>query len=196
MSDKYIEIKSEKDFEEFQKKHPSFALIYFYSTKSPKSVSAGEILKDVIESEENFALAAINAAELRSIHPKYNVTTVPTVLAIKKGKVIKRLEGLQTKGLYEAILRDAPVKRADGTEAPPLRVTVYSTTTCPHCTTVKNHLRKHKIRFSDVDVSKDMRAGEELMRRSGSAGVPQTDINGTLVVGADLQKINKLLGIN
>ena len=36
---------------------------------------------------------------------------------------------------------------------------------------------------------------EEMVRKSGQQGVPQTNINGQVVVGFDKEKINKLLGI-
>jgi glutaredoxin-like YruB-family protein len=84
---------------------------------------------------------------------------------------------------------------ADGTEAPPLRVTVYTTQVCPHCTTVKNHLRRKGVPYREVDVSKSAEAAKELQNRTGQTGVPQTDINGTFVLGADLPKIDKLIGI-
>jgi glutaredoxin len=47
-----------------------------------------------------------------------------------------------------------------------------------------------------VDVSKDQKAAEEMVRRSGQQGVPQTDINGEMIVGFDRNRINTLLGIN
>lgn len=194
MKNSLVEIGNKNELDEFKKTNQSF-LILFYSDSSKNSLAARTELEKLLSEKEGTALAAVNAKKIKDIHPLYNVSVVPTVISVKKGKETRRLEGKQNKGLYEALLYSTPVRRADGTEAPPLRVTVYSTTTCPHCTTVKNHLRKHRIRFTDVDVSRDTKAGEELMRRSGSGGVPQTDINGTLVVGADMAKINKLIGI-
>jgi hypothetical protein len=35
-----------------------------------------------------------------------------------------------------------------------------------------------------------------MVRKSGQKGVPQTDINGQIVVGFDKVKLNALLGIN
>ena len=34
-----------------------------------------------------------------------------------------------------------------------------------------------------------------MVRKSGQQGVPQTDINGKMVIGFDKDKINNLLGI-
>ena len=49
--------------------------------------------------------------------------------------------------------------------------------------------------FRDVDVSRDQHAAQEIMRRSGQTGAPQTDIDGQLIVGFDQARIDKLLGI-
>ena len=37
---------------------------------------------------------------------------------------------------------------------------------------------------------------EELVRKSGQQGVPQTEIDGEIIVGFDKTKINRLLNIN
>ena len=74
-------------------------------------------------------------------------------------------------------------------------VTVYSTPTCSWCTTLKTYLRNQRIPFSEIDVSRDQNAAEEMVRRSGQQGVPQTDIEGEMIVGFDKARINELLGI-
>lgn len=76
------------------------------------------------------------------------------------------------------------------------RVIVFSTPTCSYCNMAKVYFRRNKIKFRDVDVSKDASAARDLQRRSGQTGVPVIDINGRLIVGFDKPKINKLLGIS
>ena len=49
--------------------------------------------------------------------------------------------------------------------------------------------------FREVDISRDERAAQELVRRSGQMGVPQTDIDGRIVVGFDKARLDELLGI-
>ena len=78
---------------------------------------------------------------------------------------------------------------------PQKSVTVYSTPTCSWCNTLKSHLRKHRVYFTDVDVSADPSLAEELVRKSGQQGVPQTEIDGEIIVGFDKKRINSLLGI-
>ncbi len=76
------------------------------------------------------------------------------------------------------------------------RVIVFSTPTCPHCRTAKRYLRQRGIHFRDVDVSRDSRAAQDMMRRTGQQGVPQIEIGGRMVVGFDRAKIDELLGLH
>ena len=75
------------------------------------------------------------------------------------------------------------------------RVIVFSTPTCSYCNMAKQYFRQQKIRFRDVDVSRDPAAARDLVRRSGQMGVPVIDIGGKIIVGFDKPKINQLLGL-
>jgi len=75
------------------------------------------------------------------------------------------------------------------------RVIVFSTPTCTYCNMAKQYFRQNKIRFRDVDVSRDPAAARDLVRRSGQMGVPVIDIGGKIIVGFDKPKINQLLGL-
>ncbi len=74
-------------------------------------------------------------------------------------------------------------------------VKVYSTPTCVYCKTLKEYLRKNKIDFADIDVSKDEKELDAMIRKSGQMGVPVVEIGDDLVVGFDKEKINNLLNI-
>jgi glutaredoxin 3 len=75
------------------------------------------------------------------------------------------------------------------------RVILFTTPTCSWCRAVKQHLKKHQIRFKEVDVSRDERAARDMVRRSGQQGVPVTLINNRPVVGFKKDVINRLLDI-
>ena len=75
------------------------------------------------------------------------------------------------------------------------RVIVYSTPTCPHCTTIKNYLKDNRITFRDIDVSRDQNMAQQMVKKSGQQGVPQVEINGRIVVGFNKPKIDELLEI-
>lgn len=74
-------------------------------------------------------------------------------------------------------------------------VVVFTTPTCSWCRVVKQHLKKHNIRFKEIDVSKDERAARDMVRRTGQQGVPVTLIQNRPIVGFNKQQINSLLGI-
>ena len=57
------------------------------------------------------------------------------------------------------------------------------------------YIRKNNIRFKEVDVSKDEKAAQLMVQKSGQQGVPQTEINGQIVVGFNQGRIDELLGL-
>jgi glutaredoxin 3 len=74
-------------------------------------------------------------------------------------------------------------------------VVVFTTPTCSWCRVVKQHLKKHNIRFKEIDISKDERATRDMVRRTGQQGVPVTLIQNRPIVGFNKQQINRLLDI-
>lgn len=74
-------------------------------------------------------------------------------------------------------------------------IIVYSTPTCPFCHMVKDYLRQNNYQYKDINVAEDQVAAKEMVNKSGQMGVPVIDINGSIVVGFDKNKINDLLGI-
>ncbi|NQV43235.1 MAG: glutathione S-transferase N-terminal domain-containing protein [Candidatus Marinimicrobia bacterium] len=75
------------------------------------------------------------------------------------------------------------------------KVVMFTTPTCSHCTTAKRYLRENGIKFKEIDVSRNQRAAQDMLRKTGQQGVPQLWINNRPVVGFDRNKINSLLGI-
>lgn len=76
-----------------------------------------------------------------------------------------------------------------------IKVKVYSTPTCPYCVLVKDFLKQHKIKFEDIDVSKNKEAAEEMIRKTRQYGVPVIEIEGELIIGFDREAIKKALQI-
>lgn len=75
------------------------------------------------------------------------------------------------------------------------RVIVFSTPTCSFCTKAKRYFREKKIKFRDIDVSRDAKAASDMQRKTGQTGVPVILINNRPIIGFDKPKINQLLGI-
>ena len=74
-----------------------------------------------------------------------------------------------------------------------MAVKIYSTPTCPWCAKTKEFFKANKISFTDVDVSKNKKAAEEMIKKSGQMGVPVIDINGEIIVGFNQEALEKAL---
>lgn len=58
---------------------------------------------------------------------------------------------------------------------------------------MKGFLSQRGVPFTEIDISYDVVAAQELARRTGRLAVPVTDINGNLVVGFDPQQLEHYL---
>jgi len=75
------------------------------------------------------------------------------------------------------------------------KVVVFTTPTCSWCRKVKQYMQQHRISFREIDVSKDDKAGRDMVRMTGQQGVPVILIDNRPIVGFDKAKIDHLLGI-
>lgn len=71
-------------------------------------------------------------------------------------------------------------------------VVVYSSSTCPYCTLVKDFLDSKGVNYIEKNISVDMEARKELMKM-GHMGVPVTLINGREIVGFNKSEIESLI---
>ncbi len=75
------------------------------------------------------------------------------------------------------------------------QVVVFTTPTCSWCKKTKQYLAEHRVRFREVDISRDQQAARDLVKRTNQMGVPVTLINNRPVVGFNKAEINRLLNI-
>lgn len=75
------------------------------------------------------------------------------------------------------------------------KIIIFSTPTCSFCNAAKRYFREKKIRFTDVDVSRDERAARDMQRKTGQMGVPVILINNKPIVGFDKPRIMKMLNL-
>ena len=76
-----------------------------------------------------------------------------------------------------------------------MKISIYSTPTCPYCKLAKAFLTEHKIAFTDIDVAADSEKAQEMIKKSGQMGVPVIDIDGKIIVGFDQKKLAAAVGI-
>ena len=75
------------------------------------------------------------------------------------------------------------------------RIVVFSTPNCGWCRKLKDYLREKGFRFKEIDVSKDQKAAQDVVRKTGQMGVPVTLINNRPIVGFNKTEIDRLLKI-
>ncbi len=72
-------------------------------------------------------------------------------------------------------------------------VKVYSTTWCAYCRMVREYLDKLGVPFKDIDIERDPAAGQYIMSKTHSAGVPQIEIGDQVILGFDRPRIDAAL---
>ena len=75
-------------------------------------------------------------------------------------------------------------------------IKVYSTPTCPYCTTLKMFLDEKQLKYKDLNIAIDNKARERMIGKTKQMTIPVIEINGKFVIGFDVNKIKKLLNIN
>jgi len=177
-----------------QLKETPNAYLLLYKSGSEASECALENASKTSKDDITFLVADVS--KVRDIHTHYEVKTAPILLSFQNAKLINSFKGCNDVSFYDKVFeQDYYVAGEQGDAKPQKRVTVYSTPTCSWCTTLKKHLDHHGIKYRDIDISKDTKAAEDMQKRSGQQGVPQTDISGQMIVGFDKNRINSLLGI-
>ena len=190
-----IEIDSNTDLQESLKESGK-AFLLLWKKGSEQSECARKGFNAASEKHPEIMSFAADVTVVRDIHEKYGVTSVPALLQFD-GKAIRNvIKGCHPESFYTGLLEEAVYQIiAKESSKPAKNVTVYSTPTCTWCNTLKQWLKKNHISYSDIDVSRDEHAARELVSRTGQQGVPQTEINGQIVVGFDQAKLKQLLEI-
>jgi len=187
-------IKDQKHLQEVQKKYRDFLILVFYADFSSNAKRALAELEDFSKENKEAPVYVIDVVKVKGAHKQFGVENVPTVIALEKERITRRIEGVESAQFYARILSGAAAsERKKGEKAISHRVIVYSNSGCPACGTAKAYLRRRGVRFRDINIGRDQPAAERLVRRSGQMAVPQIDIDGHLVVGFDQAKIDRLL---
>lgn len=168
------------------------SFLMLYKSGSEKSECALQNLLD--GANENRDIYIADVSEVRDIHDNYGITSVPTLIEFKSGQTGQIIKGCHDASFYKSIIEQSLYSATQKTEEKKAkRVIVYTTPTCPHCTTLKNYLKDHKIQFRDINVAQDQKMAEAMVKKSGQQGVPQIEINGRIIVGFNKPKIDEIL---
>jgi len=176
----------------YKKGSPTSDCAYDNFVKARDMVRSGGREED---GDDVFLYADVNI--VRDIHTEYKVTSAPALLHFENGKLKNIIKGCHDPAQFYTIFEKVKfIDIRDSKKPGQQNVTVFTSPTCTWCAAVKRHFQEHGISYREIDISKDSKAADELVRRSGQMGVPQTDINGEIIVGFDIARINSLLGIN
>lgn len=80
-----------------------------------------------------------------------------------------------------------------------MKITIYSTTTCPYCQMLKTYLDEKNLKYEEYLVDQDPQKTQEVIEKSGQMGVPFTIIvddqnQEHSVLGFDKAKLDEILG--
>lgn len=172
----------------------SFLLLY--KTGSEQCSCAYNNIKNATDGKAEIVVLTADVSSVKDIHSYFGISSVPSLLVFMNASLANVIKGCQESSYYKALTENSIFRARAGSERKTgKRVTVYSTPTCSWCNTLKTWLQKNNIKFADIDVSRDPDAAEQLVRRSGQQGVPQTEINGQIVVGFNQPRLKELLEI-
>ncbi len=190
------EITSHEDLQQ-QVKTIDKAYVLLYKKGSELSECSLKSIVDAAANDENLPIFVADVNNVRDIHEKYSISSVPSLLEFSKGEFQNVFKGCNDTAYYKSVFENALfIAKAKAEGKPIKRVTVYTTPSCSWCTTLKSYLKKNNIRYNEVDVSRDQSAAQSMVNKSGQQGVPQTEINGEMIVGFNKQRINELLDIH
>jgi len=74
-----------------------------------------------------------------------------------------------------------------------MKIKIYTTPSCPWCTTAKKFLKKNNAEFEEIDVAENSKKAQEMIDKSGQMSVPVIDISGEIIIGFDEAAIKKAL---
>lgn len=189
------EVNSLSDFKEKTINRNNYWLL-IHKENSKQSDCARINISKVVKNKPETTVFTADVNKVRDIHPKYSVTSVPTLLKFDHNEFIGIYKGCNDISFYTSLFSNSMFSSSGSEDAPKQkRVTVYSTPTCSWCNRLKTYLRENNVKFRDIDVTKDQKAAEDMVKRSGQQGVPQSLIGGQVIVGFDKAKIDKLLGL-
>jgi len=205
------EVKSEKELEtilEEAKKTPTLLLVLnFWADWSGPSKHMNAVFQQLADLNPHSVFLNVEAENLTDITEKYEVTSAPTFIFLKDGKVIDRLEGANAPALTKKVgdhkgHSTTPISSSTPTESlnerlqkllhsAPALLFMKGTPEQPRCgfsSKIVQLLKKDGINFSHFDILQDMEVREGLKKFSNWPSYPQLYFNGELIGGLDIVK--------
>jgi len=209
----------EDNYKDFIRNSKKYVLIDFWAPWCAPCRMLTPLLEELSkdpEVSEKIEFASINIDENQDVALELMINSIPTIILFSNEvKPVWKQIGYSGKAdLRKALLSavdkasvgdtdavDLPISKKDNTatsngNSSSKKVYVYSAPNCPYCQMAKEYLLENEIEFEDIDVSKSRQGALDMIQKSGQTGVPVIDIDGNVIIGYDLPRIRKYLGIN
>jgi len=174
----------------------SKSLMLIYKSGHLESECAYRNLDLALQNISAISTFTVDVNSVLDVHSKYKITSVPSLLIFENAELKSVVQGCHTYKKFKTQITKAIFKAKANTKMKPNKsVVVYSTPSCSWCNTLKIWLKKNEVAYTDIDISHDEKAVQILIYRTGHQGVPQTDINGEIVVGFNQPRLKELLEI-
>jgi glutaredoxin-like YruB-family protein len=144
---------------------------------------------------EGVTIYGVDVSKIRDVHSEYGIKSAPSFLEFSGDTLVNMYKGCHETEYFNNLIVGAVYTSGSVEGKSQKRVTVYSTPSCSWCTRLKMYLDSKGVKYRDVDISKNQKIADDLVKRSGQQGVPQTEINGKIIVGFDQAKIDTMLGL-
>jgi len=76
-----------------------------------------------------------------------------------------------------------------------MKIIVYTSPSCLYCHHLKDFLNENKIEFEEIDLGERQDMVEDFIKRTGQMAVPVTEIDGEMIMGFNIPKLNEKLNI-
>lgn len=74
-----------------------------------------------------------------------------------------------------------------------MRIVIYTTPTCVFCKLAKAYFQENGIAYEEKNVAADSEARDLMIQKSNQLGVPVVDIDGTIIVGFDKERLGEII---
>jgi glutaredoxin-like YruB-family protein len=134
-----------------------------------------------------FLYPALSSAEVyKWIDDKGNIVFSDSPPAGVDAREIKVKDNNRTEMQQAREERPKAKKKDDNSRLRDLRdisIILYMTDWCPYCRKAKDYLASSGLTFTEYNIDKDRKKGEEMKQKSGSKAVPVIDVEGIIIRG-------------
>lgn len=73
------------------------------------------------------------------------------------------------------------------------QIILFSTPSCSWCKRAKRYLKENRVHFKEVNIERDSKAAQDLVKKTGQRGVPVIKIGSKWIVGFNKPRIEREL---